>query len=159
MFFSDGYYHCLASLYENKNDAEHVKTKLAEEEVESEILTIVLPPKVVKGSFNTNEKEIMTDCLESNYQIFRKLYDVAISLDTKICDQSKAKLDCNSIYSQLISTKTNFQTFFKDNFEDVKDNLNKNEKILTDLISENYESAGQTLSSFIKLAYCKILLS
>lgn len=155
------YYHLLASVYENKNDAELVKTNLSNSGVESEILTIEIAEQNVEGNFNSDEKTIITNCLNANLETYKKLYDVAISLDTNVFDKIKAKLECNKIYANLISIKTNFKTFFKNddkNVENIAKNLEKTENLLSNLISENYDTSSQTFSSLIKLCYCQILL-
>lgn len=152
----------LASLYDNKNDAELVKTNLKQNGVESEILTIDFPEQKLEGNFNQDEKTILLNCLKAEFDTFKKLYDVAISLDTGVFDKTKAKLECNSIYSNIISIKTNFNTFFKDktsNLKTIENRLKKSEDLLSNLISENLELDTQTFSSLIKLTYCKLLLN
>jgi len=157
--YKDGdYYYVLASLYENKNDAEHVKTNLLNNGVSCEILTIEKQSSKLSGNFTNNEKTILGNCIKINSILFKQLFDVAVSLDTNIFTQTSAKLECNKIYSSLVSDKANFETLFKHKFEDLEKNLKRVESCLSNLISENFETQQQTFSSFIKLTYCKILL-
>lgn len=149
----------LSSVYQNKADAELVKNNLSSQNVSCEILTIEIPAINISGNFSNEEKAVLMQCLKAKTETFKKLYDVAISLDTTLLDITKAKLECNQIYSSLISTKANFETMFKDkNLVQVETSLKTIESHLSNLISENFENENQTFSSLIKLTYCKILL-
>ncbi len=159
IYEKDECFYLLASIYENKTDAELVKNNLASQGVDCEILEIQISANSVDGDFSADEKEVLSECLKANFEIFKKLYDVSVSLDTEVFDKVKAKLECNTIYSSLISTRTNFETLFSDDdLSDIADNLENIEEQLSNLISENVENESQTFSSLIKLTYCKILL-
>lgn len=158
----DDFYYLIASVYENSNDAEKVKTNLQNNGITCEILKIELEQTKIKGNFSTEEKNILTNCLSADFVAFKNLYDVAISLDTSVFDKTRAKLQCNNIFSNHIATKTNFQTFFKENLTDesfkyLQEQLSQTEEYLSSLVSENYENIYQTFSSLIKQTYCKIL--
>ncbi len=162
IFEKDETFFLIASVYANKSDAEKVKNNLKSSGTDSEILQIDLPYTKIEGNFSNDERNILLASLNSNYTTFSSLYDVAISLDTKIFDKTKAKLECNSIFSKHISTKTNFQTFFakemdEELFENLDKKLQKIENFLSILTIENFETTNQTFSSLIKLTYCKIL--
>ena len=164
LFKQDNIYHIITSIYNNVNDAELVKNNLKLNNYESKILEIKVSQCSIEGNFENQEKEILQKCFKINNELYNCLYDVAISLDTSVIDKTKAKLDCNTIYSNFIATKTNFETFFKsDNLSEdlttIANQLNQTDKFLSDLIAENYETSSQTFSSLIKLTYCKILLS
>lgn len=164
VYKSEEKYHLIASVYANKSDAEKVKNNLKSTGVESEILSIQLAQTKIEGNFSTEEKTILTNCLKANFVVFESLYDVAISLDTKVFDKTKAKLECNTVFSNHVSTKTNLETLFakdltKPAFENLDNSLKTTENHLSNLISENLENEGQTFSSLIKLTYCKILFS
>ena len=155
-------FYLLSGVYANKADAELVKNNLSQN-IECEILTIAFPKIKIDGNFNSNERLVLSNCVNSQTSIYTALYDVAISLDTGVFDLEKAKLQCNTIYSNSISTKANFETFFKnkteknDDLKQLYEILQNNEKCLSNLVSEQYESENQTFSSLIKLTYCKIL--
>ena len=161
VFEQENKFYLIASVYENVNDAELVKNNLNSSGINSEIIEIPLENNSIKGNFDTNEKEILSASLKANYNTFKSLYDIAISLDTGVFDMSKAKLECNNVYSSLISIKTNLDTFFKNNteIEFLKENLSTSTELLSKLISEQYENINQTFSSLIKLTYCKILFN
>ena len=158
----DGKFYLIASIYENFNDAELVKNNLQASGIETEILTIELEESNVEGNFSADEKTILTNCLKSKIETFKELYDVAISLDTNVFDKTKAKLECNTIYSENVSTKANFDTYFKESnnktLQSLQSALTETNDCLSNLISENYDTQNQTFSSLIKQTYCKILL-
>lgn len=162
IYEKDDKFYLIASIYENFNDAELVKNNLQTSGVETEILTIVLEKSRVEGNFSADEKTILTNCLKSKIETFKDLYDVAISLDTNVFDKTKAKLECNTIYSENISTKANFDTYFKQSnnisLQSLQSTLTATNNCLSNLISENYDTTTQTFSSLIKQTYCKILL-
>ncbi|MBP3431652.1 MAG: hypothetical protein J6K39_02230 [Clostridia bacterium] len=151
-------HHIIASVYANKNDAELVKNNLKNSGTACEILAITLLTNKIDGTFDANEKTILSNCLKAKFDCFEKLYDVAISLDTGVFDKTKAKLECNSIYSSFVSTKANFDAFFKEkNLDEIESSLKTIETHLSNLISENYSSTAQTFPSLIKHTYCQIL--
>ena len=155
----DNQNYMIASIYENKNDAELVKSNLVSSGYDIDFLVLDIPEKNIDGNFDENQKNILTNCLKADIDIYKKLYDVVVSYDTNILDKTKAKLECNNIYSYIISIKTNFLTFFKDeNLKNIENNLLKIEKLLSNLVSEIYESNSQTFSSLIKSTYCQIIL-
>ena len=162
IYEKDDKFYLIASIYENFNDAELVKNNLQTSGVKTEILTIVLEKSRVEGNFSADEKTILTNCLKSKIETFKDLYDVAISLDTNVFDKTKAKLECNTIYSENISTKANFDTYFKQSnnisLQSLQSTLTATNNCLSNLISENYDTTTQTFSSLIKQTYCKILL-
>lgn len=161
VYQKDGNYYLIASIYENINDAEHVKNNLKSSGTDSEILTIKLDDIKIEGSFSSDEKTILNNCIKSKYEIFQKLYDVVVSLDTNLIDKSKAKLSLSEIFSSTVALKTNFETVFSQNIEEInllKKQLSNSCQQLSNLVSEQYDSNNQTFSSLIKLCYCKILL-
>lgn len=163
VFEKDGQFLLLASLYQNQSDAEKVKNNLVASGTNCSVEKLTVSAKSISGNFTSQQKDILSQCLKINLQTFKDLYDVAISLDTKVFDKPKAKLECNNIFAKLIAVKTNFETFFeedlsKTSFKEIKSALEKTESCLSKLIGENFENAGQTFSSLIKLTYFKILI-
>lgn len=159
----DQTYHLIASIYENINDAELVKNNLKTSGIDCEIKTISLQSKQIEGNFSSDEKSVLTTCAKSKFDIFKKLYDVSISLDTCLIDEKQAKLECNSIYSTNISNKANFDTYFSSqinnsSLKELNNDLERTNTMLFELITESFDNNKQTLSSLIKETYCKILL-
>lgn len=162
IYEKDGNFYLIASIYENYNDAELVKNNLKTNGIEAEILTITLDTIQIEGNFTADEKTMLSNGIKSSVETFKKLYDVAISLDTSVFDKTKAKIECNTIYSNNVSIKANFDTYFKDtkddNLKKLQSTLTKTNDYLSNLISENYDTQTQTFSSLIKQTYCEILL-
>lgn len=160
----DEKFYLLASVYDNVNDAELVKNNLKNSGNEAQILRLQTNSIKIEGNFSSDEKSILSNALKANYATFKSLYDVAISLDTNVFDKTKAKLECNNIFSNHVSIKTNFETFFKDKnlseeLKNLQETLKTTDNHLSNLIGENYDSSTQTFSSLIKLTYCKILFA
>ena len=162
IYEKDEKFYLLASIYENYNDAELVKNNLKTNGIEAEILTITLDTIQIEGNFTADEKTMLSNGIKSSVETFKNLYDVAISLDTSVFDKTKAKIECNTIYSNNVSIKANFDTYFKDtkddNLKKLQSTLTRTNDYLSNLISENYDTQTQTFSSLIKQTYCEILL-
>ena len=162
IYEKDGNFYLIASIYENYNDAELVKNNLKTNGIEAEILTITLDTIQIEGNFTADEKTMLSNGIKSSVETFKNLYDVAISLDTSVFDKTKAKIECNTIYSNNVSIKANFDTYFKDtkddNLKKLQSTLTRTNDYLSNLISENYDTQTQTFSSLIKQTYCEILL-
>ncbi len=162
IYEKDEKFYLLASIYENYNDAELVKNNLKTNGIEAEILTITLDTIQIEGNFTADEKTMLSNGIKSSVETFKNLYDVAISLDTSVFDKTKAKIECNTIYSNNVSIKANFDTYFKDtkddNLKKLQSTLTRTNDYLSNLISENYDTQTQTFSSLIKQTYCQILL-
>lgn len=162
IFEKNNQFYLLASIYENINDAELVKTNLKSSGVNAEILEFEIKNEGLSGNFSSEEKNILNEAMKANFEAFKGLYDVAISLDTSVFDKANAKLECNKIYSSLITKQTNLNSFFKDEnteINNLKIKLNYSIECLSCLTCEEYENSAQTFSSLIKLTYCKILLN
>lgn len=162
IYCQDEYNYLLTSIYENQNDAELVKSNLETNGHSVDIIEINLPKKEISGLFSAEQKNGLEKCLAVQKNIFLKLYDVSISLDTGIYDKLKAKLTINEIFSDFITTQNNFLTLIENNKDsqliDIKENLNIIYNKLLTLTSENYLNDIQTFSSLIKYTYCDILL-
>ncbi len=162
VFERDDQFYLLASIYENINDAELVKNNLKSSGVDAEVLEVEIKKESLSGNFSNEEKNILNEAMKANFEAFKDLYDVAISLDTSVFDKANAKLECNKIYSSLITKQTNLNSFFKDDNTEIyalKNKLDYSIECLSYLTCEEYENSAQTFSSLIKLTYCKILLN
>ncbi len=160
IFENNSHFYLLASIYENVNDAELVKTNLRASGIEAEIVEIDTQTIEIKGNFTTEEKNIISQAIKANFEAYKKLYDVSVSLDTGICDKTNAKLECNKVYSSIMTQIANLNSFFKENsprISDLKSQLEKTTSLLSNLNNETYSSKSQTFSSLVKETYCKIL--
>lgn len=160
IFEDDSSFYLLASIYENVNDAQLVKTSLKASGIVAEIIEINTQNIEIKGNFTTEEKTIISQAIKANFEAYKKLYDVSVSLDTGLCDKTNAKLECNKVYSAVITQIANLNSFFKENsprISDLKSQLEKTSMLLSNLNNEEYSSKSQTFSSLVKETYCKIL--
>ena len=152
-------YFLISSIYENLRDAELVEKNLKNNGMDCNVMQICLEKKSLSGNFSNEEKAVLQNCLNSSREAYKKLYDISISLDTNIYDKQRAKLECNNVFSNIVSIKTNFETLFDvKNFEEINKKLLSENEILSNLISENISNNTQTFSSLIKFSYCKLLL-
>lgn len=162
VYCQDEKYYLLASLYENQADAKKVKQNFISSGIAAEIIELSLPSAKLNGSFSAEQKEVLSKTLKADLEIYQALYDISISLDTAICDDAKAKLDCSDVFASLVSTKSNFEAFFKDllssdSFSSLYSDLKTSETLLANLISDSKDTKSQTFSSLIKLTYFKVL--
>lgn len=155
IFEKDNKFYLLADAFENKADGEKVKTNLMQYE-NCKLLKIEFEKQKYEGSFSADEKKILTECLQEKFEIFKKLFNISVSLDTNIIDEKKAKSMCNDVFSCHIKTKTNFETYFdKSKFENIENYLQNTTNLLSKLI-EN-DKTNQNFFSFIKETYINIL--
>jgi len=158
IFKQDETYFLISSIYENLRDAELVSKNLKNNGMNCEIINITLKKESLVGNFSNEEKTVLQNCLNSARTAYKNLYDISISLDTGIYDKQKAKLECNNVFSNYVSTKTNFETLFNiKDFDKINKKLVFENEVLSNLISEN-TNGFQTFSSLIKYSYCEILL-
>ncbi len=160
VYKSNGTYKVLASAYEKENDAKLVQENLLKEDIMSEIITITFNKiQLEKVSSISQEKEFV-ESLNIFKTVFLKLYDISVSLDTAVFDQTSAKI-------KIIETKANV--------EESLENLNKGttavDGIYYQIIKNKYnaiidelnelknfeEENGVVFSAKIKLAYFNVL--
>lgn len=158
IYEENGKFYIIASIYDNINDAELVKSNLENNGYSIEILNYSTENLTFEGNFSNKEQEIIKNCLQIRGKTYKDLYDVSISLDTNVCDELTCRLKINEIYSTFLTTKNNFETlFFEQNnvtiskIREIFENIENELKFLTE--------TKENLSSQIKLAYCNIILS
>lgn len=154
----DEYFYVVSSIYQNKNDANLVQTNLKNSGIESEIFTLAFKPYSITGTFDNEEKKVLTKALNIAFSSYQNLYDTAISLDTAVYNQTSAKLAVNAVHSSINSALADFQTIFL-NFENEKllTMLKNIQKASTSLCSDTKISKNQTYSSLIKYYYTSII--
>ena len=123
---------------------------------ESEILKVEFEQNSIEGNFSAQESKIFQDSLSLDFETYKSLYNISVSFDTNLISKDEAKMQCNDVYSKVISVKTNFDTFILSHNE-IKQNLQKTQDVLSDLVCERYENIYQNFSSLIKFSYCKLL--
>ena len=151
-------FYIIASIYDNVNDAELVKSSLKVDGYNAEILSYSLDNLSLEGNFSSKEQQVIKECLQIRYTTYKSLYDISISLDTNVYDEITARLNVNEIYSDFLTTKNNFETLFSENqsvnISSIREIFNI---ISTEL--ENLTNSKDDFSNKVKLAYCNILLT
>lgn len=158
----DGYYHVIASCYINKNDAVLVQNSVkANQGLESEIISVQFKSITLNGSFTSEEKKVLTKALSACYDYYLSIYDVAISLDTKVYNEISARLAVNNAHNSLSTTLANFNTLFENvEFEPIKKLGTMLESALEkskELCGGMLENTSQTYSSLLKYRYTEVL--
>ena len=162
IFKNDKKYYLIASAYENSTDADKVQKNLSKQNIQSEIISIDFPVEKIEGNFSNDEKNILQTALRCKFDIFRSLYDISISIDTQVFDIKRAKLECSNVFSKLLETKTNLESFFKNSTPEIvslQTSLTNFYEYLNDLVNENLDTNNQAFSSLIKMTYLKILFN
>ena len=108
-------FYVIASIYKNENDAELVKNSLKNNGYSPEIFKFSVDKLTISGNFSAEEENILKNCLNVKETIYDALYDIAISLDTNIYNETQAKLKINETYSSLVTAQSNFETIVKNN--------------------------------------------
>jgi hypothetical protein len=113
IYQTDGLYYCLASAYENENDAYGVQNNLKENKTDSEIVVISINSINFDLTLSGTEKNALLDAVNSFKTVFKTLYDISISLDTGVKDFPTCKLDAALVKDKFFKTKKNFDEAFK----------------------------------------------
>ena len=162
VFLQSGKYYVLASIYQNKNDAESVATNLS---------TLSYTPEVIEISF---EKANFSNCssgnLKNNYLQFldefklayQKLYDISVSLDTSVFSETKSRIEIDAIKTNFKNKMEELSSGTSSNdgvyFATLKRYAGKIENSLSELVE--YESTqNYPLSAKIKYVYMDIINS
>lgn len=160
----DDYYHIFSSGFESKNDAVLVQNNLSTtHNIKSEIVSIKFPALTLSGSFDSDEKKVITRALGSFRATYQSLYDIAISLDTLVYNEISARLEINAIHATIAGIKADFDTLFanaqSDELKKLGDALKRENQILVELCSGKKISNTQTYASLIKYRYIELLAS
>lgn len=153
-------YHIIVSAYEKENDAKMVKESLEKENLQCEIILISFSEVHLKNISSTTQEKTFLESLNIFKTIFIELYDISISLDTEVIDETKAKIDIISLKATTEERlqKINRGTTSVDGiyYQIIK---NKYEEVISELnYLKNYESTENiNLSSKIKFSYLNIL--
>lgn len=158
---SDGAFYLISSAYKNENDATLVKNKLQKENIASEILKINFPSVKISSDFSFDEREIITKALNSLHLCYENLYDIAISLENGLTNETGATLSISSTLTNFVNTKNQFETIFKNSslpfISTIKSYLISTHESLSLLLEKTSITPAQTFNSLIKYRYCEIL--
>lgn len=157
----DNNFYVLASAYANHADAQKVQTNLQENSTECEIIKINLPKISFELELSAAEKTPLENAINVYKNLYKKLYDISVSIDTKVKNEADAKLELNAVKLDFIKIKTNFETVFNSRITNkllqLKLSLIDIEEILNSLY--NFSATTHPLSAEIKNTYFKILHS
>lgn len=152
-------FYVFASCYENKADAENVVKNLKENGTTSEIIELIFEEIIIKSELTTQEKTTLNKALSCYKNLFKKLYDLSVSIDTKLLSEIESKVLLGDITSEQQKVKTNFETVFNPKLSssllEIKLSLLSVESILNNLADFSSETIPYT--SQVKNAYFSIL--
>lgn len=158
VYKSDNIYYLLASGYENKSDAENVLKHLAESKTDAEIISIKIKKIEIDMNLKNSEKNTMIESLNIFKTTYQSLYDISVSLDTKLKTKTECKLLINNLQANVIKVQSNFDTQFNSKLNtkllSIKLSLNKVVNSLQTLIDE---SDSDLFSSYIKNTYLNVI--
>lgn len=158
IYLGENKFYVIASIYENKVDAEKVYENLKESLPHSNILSLTVPEISLSNSLESQEKNTLEEAISIFKTTYKKLYDTAISLDTSVINEVNARLSINQIGSNISAIQSNFLTIFNEKMTNdllaIKIKLEDLAINVDNLISS---SGNVPLSSLIKRTYCKTI--
>lgn len=156
----DNKFYVLASAYLEENDAKMVKNNLKEKDISASIVKISIPEIAISGSFSSLENSTLTSALKVFKTTYESLYDVSVSLDTKIKTETECKMEITDIKNNLSKTEVAFSSVFDSklttNLLQIKIALTSLLTLLEDL--KKFEATGAEPFSYkIKNTYVQSL--
>ena len=156
------YYHVISSAYIEKNDAVLVQNSIKLNfNLDSELITVPFPSFTLYGSFSSEEKKTLMKAVDSIYQYYLSVFDIAVSLDTGVYNEISARLAINNAHSVLANIIDDYNTLFGDVESDelttLKEMLADALSISTKLCGGEKINQGQSYSSILKYRYLEML--
>ena len=155
---TDNAYYVIASIYENKSDAEKVMENIIDSKPQTVIKEIIIPAISISNNLSAQEKSTLTESIGIFKSAYKVLYDISISLDTSLISEVNAKLAVNEIGSNITTTIGNFNTIFPNataqHLKLTKNALDELSKTITALIDNTTYSP---YTSKIKNTYTKVI--
>ena len=156
----ENYYYILSSAYVNENDAILVQNSVKQNHnIETSIIKLNIPSFNLNVTIDSDEKKALQKALNLYENVYKQLFDIAISLDTNVYNEISARLVLNNIFSNANTIVADYKIFFED-----VESLNTLTKYLEELILTLQKlcsgitiSTNQTMSSLIKYRYIEIL--
>ena len=154
-------YYVLASAYEKENDAELVKSNLEESGLSPFIITISVPEISITSNLTSIEKNALISAINIFKIAYQELYDISVSLDTSLKNETECKLSLNDLSSKINKIKTSFEASFNSKLTNdilnIKLKLENLNNLITQLIE--YTSTNSIpFSSKIKYNYIECLI-
>ena len=159
---NEDYYYVVSSIYQNKNDAIKVQNSIKlNQNLDSEIFAVKFNSITLSGTFTNEEKKVLTKALQSSYDYYKEVFDIAISLDTNVYNEISARLAVNNAHSNFNCIYDDFNTLFSDSnidiIKDLSNLLNQSIEISKKLCSGLQENSSQNYNSILKYRYTEIL--
>lgn len=158
IYMNESSYTVIAGMYENETDAKKVLSNIIEKKPDANIMTITIPQITINSNLTQQEKATINASITLFKNVYKKLYDISISLDTAVVNEVKARLEVNEICSNTQKVLNDFNTIFSENIKtnllSIRLSLESIITYLNDLINSN---TIIPFSSLVKECYCKII--
>ncbi len=156
---TDTAFNVLASCYENLADAQKVQENLKASNTTSEIITLNFQEISIKAEVSEQEKNALIGGITSYKNMYKKLYDLSVSIDTNLYTEIEAKVLLSDIISEFSKIQANFETLFNPKLTssllELKLSLKNVSNILESL--SNFSSSEIPYTSQVKNSYFQIL--
>lgn len=157
IYYDQQNYHLLLSCYANKTDAQNVMNNLNIET--SQIVELQFNKQSISHSGNKQELDVLQKAITFFYDAYYNLYDLSISLDTKVLNEDEAQIKLSQIIGSATQTVSAFESLFNNQLTNkillLKLQLNNALKILQNIEKNTTENC--VFQSAIKHAYFDIL--
>lgn len=107
IYNKDSKYYVLASIYEKENDAESVKKNIIDKNPEAEIIEIEITSPNFSKLNSANLKKEYLSIFSSLKEVYCKLYDISVSLDTSVYSETKSKIEIDGVKTSLETSLNN----------------------------------------------------
>ncbi|MBQ3494784.1 MAG: SPOR domain-containing protein [Clostridia bacterium] len=159
IYQTDTAFYVLASAYENISDAQKVETNLKNSNTSCEIIEIKFPKIEVSLSMTPEEKTALENAVCVYRNMYKKLYDLSVSVDTNLLNEIESKVELSSIISTFTKIKSEFEALFNlkinTSLLEIKLSLENVEQILDNLAK--FSDSQTPYCSQIKHCYFEIL--
>ena len=149
----------LASCYENQQDAVKVKENLEENNTACEIMTLNFPEIKFNVQTVDQEKTTLINAIQSYKKVYKKLYDLSVSIDTNLYTEIQAKVLLNDIISEFEKIKTSFESIFNSKLTNQLLQLKLSLTNVSDILDQLKEFSSNEIpySAQVKNTYFQIL--
>jgi len=152
IYNKDNVYYILASAYESENDAKKVLEKNETDEFTGEIIKIEVKEINLNMTLSGKEKIALSNSLSIFKKVYASLYDLSVSLDTEVKNQTECKLAISDLKSNVSKVQADFDAHFNGkldkNLLNIKLKLSDLSKMLQELLEK--DSDGISFSSKLK---------
>ena len=158
VYMNESSYNIVAGMYETEADAKKVLSNIIEKKPDASIVVITIPQIIISSNLGSQEKSAVSSCIGLFKSVYKRLYDISVSLDTAVINEVKARLEINDICSNAQKILNNFNTIFNGT---LTTNLLSIKLSTEDIIGYLNELTNSTSSlpftSLVKECYCKVI--